>query len=334
MGFFQGDPLPSVTTTTDKKLSAPDYYTDYLTGLSKVGQGALSKTAAEGVAGYDPLQTTGYGQYQTAAGAYQPGLEAAGKTAADVAGGIDTSRISQLMDPYQQNVVNEMARLSQQNLQRNLLPTMKAGFVGSGGLGSQRYAGALGQALADVQSNLTGQQYGALSSGYQNALKASLDEANLQNQAAQTQAKVAEQEQTLGLAGARALTGAGAERQKYEQSLLDYPISNAANISQLLRNYQIPISSSDKMVSPGQAGNFGQSAFQNIGGILSVIGAAGGANKDNALGVGVNKVYDYLSNLFKTKPSSSGTSSGETFRFSEPIITKTDGGTTYYWGDD
>ncbi|NBW18859.1 MAG: hypothetical protein EBR82_63885, partial [Caulobacteraceae bacterium] len=95
MGFFQGDPLPSVTTTVDKKLSAPDYYTDYLTSLSNVGQGALSKTAAEGVAGYDPLQTTGYGQYQTAAGAYQPGLEAAGQTAAKVAGGIDTSRISQ-----------------------------------------------------------------------------------------------------------------------------------------------------------------------------------------------------------------------------------------------
>jgi hypothetical protein len=187
-----------------------------------------------------------------------------------------------------------------------------------------------------VQANLTGQQYGALSSGYQNALKASLDEAQLQNQAAQTQAKIAEQEQTLGLTGAKALTGAGAERQKYEQSLLDYPISNATNISQLLRNYQVPISSSEKVVAPGQQGQFGPSGFQNIGGILSVIGAAGGANKDNALGVGVNKVYDYLSNLFKTKPSSSGTSSGETFTFSEPTVTKTgddpySGGTTYYW---
>jgi hypothetical protein len=301
MGFFQGDPLPSVTTTVDKKLSAPDYYTDYLSGLSKVGQGALPKTAAEGIAGYDPLQTTGYGQYQTAAGAYQPGLEAAGQTAAKVAGGIDTSRISQLMDPYQQNVVNEMARLSQQNLQRNLLPTMKAGFAGSGALGSQRYAGALGQALADVQANLTGQQYGALSSGYQNALKASLDEAQLQNQAALTQAKIAEQEQTLGLTGAKALTGAGAERQKYEQSLLDYPISNATNISQLLRNYAIPISSSEKYVAPGQANNFGQSGFQNIGGILSVIGGTAGAGGVNS---GAKIIYDKIKGLFGPNPIS------------------------------
>jgi hypothetical protein len=178
---------------------------------------------------------------------------------------------------------------------------MKAGFVGSGGLGSQRYAGALGQALADVQSNLTGQQYGALSSGYQNALKASLDEANLQNQAAQTQAKIAEQEQTLGLAGARALSGAGAERQKYEQSLLDYPISNAANISQLLRNYQVPISSSEKTVAPGQAGQFGQSGFQNIGGILSVIGGAAGAGGANS---GAKIIYDKIKGLFGPKPIS------------------------------
>jgi len=277
MGFFQGQALPNVTTTVDKNLSAPGYYTDYLNALSNVGQGALTRTAAEGVAGYDPLQTAGYGQYEAAAGAYKPGLDAAGKTAAKVAGGIDTSRISQFMDPYQQNVVNEMTRLSQQNLQRNLLPTVKAGFVGSGALGSQRYAGALGQTLADVQSDLTGKQYGALSSGYQNALKATLDEAQLQNQAAQTQAKIAEQQQTLGLAGAKALTGAGAERQKYQQSLLDYPLTNATNVSQLLRNYQIPISSTEKTVAPGQQGQFGQSAFQNIGGILSVIGGVGGA---------------------------------------------------------
>jgi len=261
MGFFQGQALPNVTTTVDKNLSAPGYYTDYLNALSNVGQGALTRTAAEGVAGYDPLQTAGYGQYEAAAGAYKPGLDAAGKTAAKVAGGIDTSRISQFMDPYQQNVVNEMTRLSQQNLQRNLLPTVKAGFVGSGALGSQRYAGALGQTLADVQSDLTGKQYGALSSGYQNALKATLDEAQLQNQAAQTQAKIAEQQQTLGLAGAKALTGAGAERQKYQQSLLDYPLTNATNVSQLLRNYQIPISSTEKTVAPGQQGQFGQSAF-------------------------------------------------------------------------
>jgi hypothetical protein len=274
MSITTGSPLPNVTETTTKALTAPDYYTNYLTGLSQAGQTALGKTAAEGIAGYDPLQTTGYGQMETAAGAYQPGLTAAGQTAAKAAQGIDTSRIGALMDPYTQNVVDEMARLQQQNIQRNLLPTMKGAFVGSGGLGSQRYAGALGQSLADAQANLTGQQYGALSAGYQNALKAALDEAQLQNLAAKTQADIAGQEQTLGLRGAGALTQAGAERQKFEQAKLDYPLTNATNVSQLLRNFQVPISGTETKVGPGQQGQFGPSLLSNIGALSGLLGSA------------------------------------------------------------
>jgi hypothetical protein len=210
---------------------------------------------------------------ETAAGAYQPGLTAAGQTAAKAAQGIDTSRIGALMDPYTQNVVDEMARLSQQNVQRNLLPTMKGAFVGSGGLGSQRYAGALGQSLADVQANLTGQQYGALSAGYQNALKAALDEAQLQNLAAKTQADIAGQEQTLGLRGAGALTQAGAERQKFEQAKLDYPLTNATNVSQLLRNFQVPISGTETFVGP-RPGAYGPSILSNIGTLSGLLGSA------------------------------------------------------------
>lgn len=314
MAFFQGSPLPSVTTTQDKQQTAPGYYTDYLTKLSETGQQALTRTPEQGVAGYDPLQTTGYGQYEGAAGAYKPGLEAAASTANRAASGIDLNRIGALMDPYQRQVVDEMARLSQQNVQRNLLPTMKAGFVGSGGLGSQRYAGALGQSLADVQSNLTGQQYGALSAGYQNALKAALDEQQLANQAAQTQMQIAGKEQELGLTGAGALTKAGAERQKYQQSLLDYPLSQATNVSQLLRGYNYPLGETTKTVAPGQQGQFGQSTAQNIAGILSLVGGAqtGGVGADgkplsNAAlaGSGAQAIYNAVKGLFsKDKPIS------------------------------
>jgi hypothetical protein len=67
------------------------------------------------------------------------------ETAGTGFGGIDATDISAFFDPYQTGVLNELDRLSAQNVQRNLLPGLKAGFVGSGGLGSQRYAGALGQ---------------------------------------------------------------------------------------------------------------------------------------------------------------------------------------------
>jgi hypothetical protein len=273
MSITQGKALPDITKTTTTTQTAPDYYTNYLTQLSQTGQDALKRTAAEGIAGYDPLQTQGYGQIPTAAGAYQPGLTAAGQTAASAARGITPDRISALMNPYTTNVVDEMERLSQQNVQRNLLPSLKAGFVGSGGLGSQRYAGALGQSLADVQSNLTGQQYGALSKGYEGALKAAIDEMQGQTAASRAQAEIAGKEQELGLTGAQALTKAGAERQKYQQSILDFPVQQATNVSGLMRGYQIPLTSEQKFVGP-EAGAYQQSPLATATGLLGVLGSA------------------------------------------------------------
>lgn len=290
MGIMQGAPLPDVTETTTTALTAPDYYTNYLTQIAQAGQGALGRTAAEGVAGYDPLQTQGYGALPTAATAYQPGLTAAGQTAASAAQGVTPQRISQFMNPYTTNVVDEMARLSQQNVQRNLLPSLKAGFVGSGGMGSQRYAGALGQSLADVQANLTGQQYGALSKGYEGALKAAIDEMTGQTAASRAQAEIAKQEQELGLTGASALTKGGAERQKYEQSILDYPVTQAANVAGLLRGYQVPISSTQQYKGP-RPNAYQKSPFETGSGLLTLLGAA-------TTGTAATRIRDLYQKLF------------------------------------
>jgi len=273
MSITQGSPLPDITETTTTTQTTPDYYTKYLTDISKVGTDSLTRTAGQGVAGYDPLQTQGYGALPGAATAYQPGLTAAGQTASSAAAGITPGRINALMNPYTTNVVDEMSRLSQQNVQRNLLPSLKAGFVGSGGLGSQRYAGALGQSLADVQTNLTGQQYGALSKGYEGALKAAIDEMTGQTAASRAQADIAKQEQELGLTGASALTKAGAERQKYQQSILDYPMLQAKNASDLMRGYTVPVSSTQQFKGP-KAGMYQKSPLDQALGLASFVGAA------------------------------------------------------------
>ena len=170
MPITQGAPLPDIKTTETRTDTAPSYYTDYLSGLSAAGSTAMGRSPTQSVAGYDPLQVMGYSNLPSAATAGQDQINAAQATAAQAAQGITPERIQALMNPYTSNVVDEMGRLSQQNVQRNLLPTMKAGFVGTGGLGSQRYAGALGQSMADIQAGLTGQQYGALSQGYEKAL--------------------------------------------------------------------------------------------------------------------------------------------------------------------
>lgn len=299
MSITQGAPLPDITKTTTTTQTAPDYYTNYLTQLAQTGQTALGRTADQGIAGYDPLQTQGYGALPTAAAAYKPGLTAAGETAAAAARGITPERISALMDPYTKNVVDEMSRLSQQNIQRSVLPSLKAGFVGSGGLGSQRYAGALGQALADMQANLTGQQYGALSKGYEGALKAAIDEMQGQTAASRAQSEIAGREQELGLTGASALTKGGAERQKYEQSILDYPLSQAANVAGLMRGYQVPISSQQRFVGP-EAGAYQTSPLATATGLLGVLGSA-------TAGTAGNRVLAALRNLRGLLPEDTST---------------------------
>lgn len=266
MGFTTGDPLPDITTTTTKATEAPQYYTDYLSGLSQAGTSAMAKTPDQLVAGYDPLQTTGYGKFESAAGAYQPGLEAARSTLTG-AGNVTPADIQRFMNPYTQNVVDEMARLSQQNVQRNILPGLKAGAVGSGDLGSRRYASALGQTLADVQSGLTGQQYGALSKGYTEALGAAQREAELARLASAEEARQAGLAQEYGITGAKALTGAGAERQAYEQSRLEAPLKTAANAAALMRGQSIPLTTSEKFTGPKTRDYYKTS---NLSDILSI----------------------------------------------------------------
>lgn len=279
MAITQGDPLPSITTTDTKKETAPQFYTDYLTDLSTAASTAMDKKPSEAIAGYDPLQTQGYGALPTAATSYKPALEAAQDTLGRAAQGVTGSRIQELMNPYTSSVVNEMERLQQQALQRSVLPTLKAGFVGTGGLGGQRYAGALGQAMADAQRNLTGQQAAALQAGFTEAQKTALGELPFLTQAGQQQAAAAKMEQDLGLTGAGALTKAGAERQAYEQSLLDYPLKTATTASGLLRGYQVPLTSENTRVGPGQAGQYQKSDLENILGVLSLIGSAAGGQQ-------------------------------------------------------
>ena len=301
MSITQGSPLPDVTQTTTRTDNAPDYYTKYLSDLSTAGQTAVARSPSQSVAGYDPLQVAGYSGLPGAATAYQPTLSAAQDTAAQAAKGITPERIQSLMNPYTSNVVDEMARLSQQNVQRNLLPTMKAGFVGSGGLGSQRYAGALGQSMADIQAGLTGQQYGALSKGYSEALKGALDEAQLQNLTAGTQGKLAQTELDTGLASMGALTKAGAERQAYQQSLLDAPLKTATAASGLMRGFTVPSSQEEKFVGP-KAGLYKTSDLANIMGVLSMMGSTSGGRGIQQIGKLGSGLIDYLK----------GTASGNT----------------------
>jgi hypothetical protein len=301
MPLGQGEALPDVKTTTTQTTAAPGYYTNYLSNLAQAGQTATSTPADQLVAGFTNLQNQGFNAIPTAAEAYKPGLTAAQQTAATAAQGITPQAIQGLMNPYTSNVVDEMARLQQQNVQRNLMPTLKAGFVGTGGLGGQRYANALGQSAADLQSNLTGQQYGALSAGYKDALQAAIQDAQLKNQAAQVQGTLAGKEQELGLTGAESMLKGGAQQQALEQAKIEAPLKTAANSAALLRGYNIPTSTVQNYTGP-MPGAYAASPLQQIAGLATLFASGAGGS-----GSAATNFKKFISDVFK---NTGGTSTG------------------------
>ena len=302
-GMFEGTVAPSVDTLKTVGTAAPGFYTDYLTGLAGAGTTALARPSGEQVAPLTAMQTAGYAAIPSAATSYQPQLGAAQATAGTAAAGATPESIQGFMNPYTQNVVQEMERLSQQNVQRNVLPSLKAGFVGSGNLGSQRYAGALGQSMADIQQNLTGQQYGALSKGYGEALQAALQQARDQSSAARTQGDLAKAEQEMGLTGAAAMTKGGAEQQAFQQAQIDAPLKTATNVSALMRGLEIPKVTTETYKGP-MAGVYGTSPLSQIAGLGSLFGSTSGGTS------AIKGVSDFIKGLGGGAALPSGGGSG------------------------
>jgi hypothetical protein len=270
MSITQGSALPNITTTTTA--TVPDWYTNTVAAGTNIAQDQMKKTAAEGLAGQDPLQLQGYAATPGAAASYIPGLTSATQTAGQAASAMNPAGIQQFMNPYINNVTNEQARLANQNWQRNLLPTLGGQFVGTGGFGGQRFASALGQAGADFQANLTGQQNKSLADAYQSALTGSYNQGQLQNAVAQTQGNLAAKQQELGLKGASALTAAGQAQQTYKQSVLDYPLTNALNSMKALSGLTIP--QGTVKTGPGTRDQYGLSGLQKAQATVGFVNSA------------------------------------------------------------
>lgn len=274
MSMFTGEAPPVVDTTKTTATTAPDYYTNYLSGLAGAANTAMNKSPDQMVAGFSNMQKDAFGNLPNVANSYIPGLNAAAGTAAQGAQGITGQSINNYLNPYTSNVVGEMGRLNQQNLEQTLLPNLKAGFVGTGAGGSSRNAGALAQFLAQNQANLTGQQAGELSKGFSTALGAAGQNAQIQNQAAQIQAQIAAQQQQLGLAGNKALQEAGAQQQALEQAKINAPLTTATNAAALLRNYNVPTSSTETYHGPWTI--YQPSPLSQIAGLGTLLGGKGG----------------------------------------------------------
>lgn len=326
--LFQAQAEPyasSAPTSTTATTTAPDWYTDYTKGIA--GKGAELAFNAQNnpipqqaVAGFTPDQIQAFQQIRNNQGAWQPGMDqamgqtqgaigtaagAAGTANAAVAGPSQNfpGAVSQYMSPYTSSVVNEIARLGNQNFTENIMPQVQQGALGSGQFGSARNADVLARSARDVQQNISGQQASALESGYSTAGNLFNQDANRAQQQQQLQANTALQggqlaagtqlsggqqlgalsqaQAGLGLGDAQALQAAGQQQQQLQQTGLDTSYNNQVaqnnagwstldNLSSIVRGMQLPTSQTSTNTG-ALTRTYGASPLTQLGGMYGAL---------------------------------------------------------------
>jgi hypothetical protein len=161
-GFAQTDPYLKAGTTTSGFATADPYLKSGTTtsGFATADPYLKSGTTTSGLSSANPYLTSGT------------------SSAADLVGGY--------MNPYTQNVVDQIRMANQQNIAQNLSPGITAGAVGAGQFGSQRGANALALGISNANIGALNQQASALQSGYAQALAAAQAQRAAQLTAGQT----------------------------------------------------------------------------------------------------------------------------------------------------
>lgn len=139
--------------------------------------------------------TTAQALSDRALNAASPYLQSAGQSSAQ--------NIGQYLNPYTQNVTDQIAKLGARNLSENLLPSVSDAFVRAGQFGGTRMGEFGSRALRDTQESILNQQSQALQQGYNQALSASQNDLARQAQLAGTVGSIS------GADLSRILQGAG-----------------------------------------------------------------------------------------------------------------------------
>lgn len=154
----------------DTNLNKGQAYWDKAGGLDVVGaaQPYLNKADA----------TTAEALSERAMAAANPYLQSAAQTSA--------SQVGQYMSPYQQGVLDVIAKQGARNLTENLLPGVSDSFVRAGQFGSSRMGEFGSRALRDTQEAILNQQAQAAQQGYGQAMTAAQTDLARQAQLAGT----------------------------------------------------------------------------------------------------------------------------------------------------
>lgn len=272
--LFQGSALPSTVATTQTQATAPDFYTNYLQDIANLGQNAVTQG---GVAGLSPLQQQAFQMAPDVAFAGQGSMGAASQLLGEAGSTTAPDVVGNYMNPYTSGVVDELGRLTNRNVQENVLPALGAGAIGSGQYGSQRQMQATGNTLRDIQSDLAGKQGALLSTGYKDATTAAQNDLTRAMQSGQAFGNLGAQQNQLSISGLNELNTLGEKEQTQGQKLLDYPMAQTQNFAKIMQGYTMPTGSVSQTTAPGQQGNFSNSPLSQIAGLGSLLAAFTGA---------------------------------------------------------
>lgn len=243
---------PGAEQTTDASL--PSWYQNYLQQLT--GKAAAIADApqqaypGQRIADFTAPQQQAFGLAQQNVGSWKPGLQQA-QDLATQSSTYNPGALSQFMNPYTSDVVNEIGRLGNQNFAENIMPAVNSSFTGAGQFGSTRNQDATMRAARDTQQNISGQQANALNTGFQNANQNYLGWSGQGQKGSQLLSDLAARGQGLGTADVGALSAVGGAQQQQGQNNLDWaynqfqqqqqqPTQNLAMLNSIIRGLQLP----------------------------------------------------------------------------------------------
>ena len=166
--------------------------------LSQQGQALSGTNYNAPVNAVTPYVQTATGM--SGLGAADPYLKASAQSSA--------SQVGQYMSPYQENVLDTIAKRGARNLTENLLPGVSDAFIKAGQFGSSRMGEFGSRALRDTQEAIIDAQSQAAQQGYAQSMAAAQTDLARQGQLGQTAGGLTQAQQNVLLSSGQALSGA------------------------------------------------------------------------------------------------------------------------------
>jgi len=318
--WTQGAAPPDVKIKQAQSTTAPGFYTDYLKKLGSTGEALLGAEAPKYV-GEQELQTTAFDEAKNRMFGGQGFMDAASRfgqsagatTAQQLQGyeytdpvtGETTTMGGGYMNPFIKDVVSEINRLGQRQMQE-ALPGMGGLGVGTGGFGGKRGLQQEGIAKREALRDILGAQSGALSQGYDMASKLAAGDLGRYMQGAQTMGALGQLQSGMNIAELQNLASLGAQQQAIAQGEENFPLQTAQAVSGLMRGYTMPTDVSSTYEGPLAGLQYSPSGLQQVStlaGLFATTGTSGtGASAiEGIIKAGTNAV-DALGRLFGNKP--------------------------------